>query len=530
MNQPLPLLGEALGDLVTQTPRAHWSGLIIASWRDSLLAIIETGRLLQQAKETLHYGDWSDMVAQDLPFHLRTAERLMAIAKDPRITDPTHVSILPASWGTLYAITRLGEEDFNAKVADGTINPDATRAQIEDARLAAEMSDDEAGAGQARGPTPVDAKAGQPDMFDADDGSETNKPRDHRATMAGRVETDDLDFYPTGPWITRSLMERVMPHLGVREFTSVWEPASGEGHMAEVLREYFADVTTSDIRDYGYRADGVEFDVGDFLNPDDTYMDVDWIITNPPFGEKLDSFMARALRLAHVGVAIFAQVRICEGLGRYETIYRLRPPTVCAFFVERAACIKGEWDPRNSTATAYWWLLWLKGQQPRPPFWIPPGCRESLTKPDDVERFTQHPVRALPQALIDLRRPGPGLPDPEVLLSDAAARQRGENLDGSQRRETLEAVPPQVPKGWTSPLADDGLELPSFLNRHLVKVTIDWTAAGDNAGLGVNVGTCACGHIFRVPRGALPETNVEASVRMDELIAAHGGKREEAAA
>lgn len=58
----------------------------------------------------------------------------------------------------------------------------------------------------------------------------------------------------------------------------------------------------------------------------------------------------------------------------------------------------GRWDPDGGTATAYIWLVWLKDRLPMPPFWIPPGCKESLSRDDDVERFTAHPVikRSIP--------------------------------------------------------------------------------------------------------------------------------------
>ena len=55
----------------------------------------------------------------DLPFKERTAERLMAIARDPRIK-ATHVSLLPASWGTLYEITRLTDKQFKLATDPGT--------------------------------------------------------------------------------------------------------------------------------------------------------------------------------------------------------------------------------------------------------------------------------------------------------------------------------------------------------------------------------------------------------------------------
>jgi hypothetical protein len=41
---------------------------------------------------------------------------------------------------------------------------------------------------------------------------------------------------------------------------SVWEPAAGEGHMAEVLMEYFQQVRASDVFDYG-----CGYEVGSFV-------------------------------------------------------------------------------------------------------------------------------------------------------------------------------------------------------------------------------------------------------------------------
>lgn len=212
-----------------------------------------------------------------------------------------------------------------------------------------------------------------------------------RSVMGSRQEPDDsLDYFPTPPWATRALVERVLPHLEVfwereRDQISVKEPACGEGHIALVLREYFSIVGGSDIFDYGIGAL-----VADFLKApsDDDKAGWDWIITNPPFGDKAIAFLLRALDLARVGVAMFFRSQwAVEGIERYETIFRDRPPTLCAFFVERVNLCKGRWDPDGTTATAYCWLVWVKDRSPMPPFWIPPGQREALTKPDDRERF-----------------------------------------------------------------------------------------------------------------------------------------------
>jgi hypothetical protein len=215
-----------------------------------------------------------------------------------------------------------------------------------------------------------------------------------RSIMNSRQEPDDsLDFFPTPPWATRALMEVVLGG----PFRSIWEPACGYGHMAEVLREYCSTVEATDVFDYGY---GQTFD---FLDPDNCeVIDCDdWIITNPPFGEKTEAFVLRALELAPIGVAMFVRLQWLESVGRYETIFKDHPPTCIAFFAERVPLCKGEWKPDGTTATAYIWLVWIKGQEPRPPFWIPPGQRGRLTYADDAERFTVHPVISKGERIAD---------------------------------------------------------------------------------------------------------------------------------
>mgnify|MGYP001564776041 CR=1 len=210
---------------------------------------------------------------------------------------------------------------------------------------------------------------------------------------AGRVtDADDLDFSPTPPWATRALIELVLPVAGIDPVSlkqsNAWEPACGEGHMVEPLREYFGTVWATDIHAYGYGTPDYDF----LHRAPDPPSGIDWIITNPPFEDRVLKFMLRALELAVVGVGIFLQLRYLEGIGRYNQVFKDRPPTLVAPFVERVPLLMGQYDPEASTTTAFMWLVWVKGASPRAPFWIPPGCRESLTRPDDAARFTAHPV------------------------------------------------------------------------------------------------------------------------------------------
>jgi hypothetical protein len=202
--------------------------------------------------------------------------------------------------------------------------------------------------------------------------------------MAQRREPPDaLDYFPTPPWATRALFRHVLPELSVEVIDRAWEPACGEGHMAAVIAEFVhGAVVASDIFAYDYGTAP-----HDFLH-DAPLTEPDWIITNPPFSIACE-FTLRALELAARGVAMLVRTQWIEGTGRYRALFKDRPPTLYAPFVERVPMVKGRWDPDASTATSYAWFVWLKsaaGATPRI-FWIPPGCRAALARADDRRRF-----------------------------------------------------------------------------------------------------------------------------------------------
>jgi len=111
-------------------PASAWAQRITLAWRKSAESIFEAGRLLIAAKAALPHGDWEAMCERDLPFKLRTAQRIMAIAADERLSKATHVSHLPQSWGTLYELTKLDDQQFGARIEDGTIRPEMERKDI----------------------------------------------------------------------------------------------------------------------------------------------------------------------------------------------------------------------------------------------------------------------------------------------------------------------------------------------------------------------------------------------------------------
>jgi hypothetical protein len=209
------------------------------------------------------------------------------------------------------------------------------------------------------------------------------------AVMAQRTEaSDSLDDFPTPPWATRALIEHVL-NDGASSLNrlSCLEPACGSGHMAKVLFEYFRAVGCSDIHDYGFG------EQKDYLTARYPVGSWDWVITNPPF-RLAEEFVVRSLEIAREGVAILARTVFIESVGRYENLFKTRPPAIYAQFSERVPIVKGRLDKKASTATSYCWLIWRKSAGTAAPtlVWIPP-CRKNLERDDDYGQVQLSRVR-----------------------------------------------------------------------------------------------------------------------------------------
>ena len=111
---------------VPGTP-TEWAARINAAWQKMVSNIIETGQTLIDAKADLPHGAFTAMIEDDLAFGPRTAERLMAIASHPTLSNPTHASVLPASWMTLAQLARLDGARVETLIRDGQIYPKLER-------------------------------------------------------------------------------------------------------------------------------------------------------------------------------------------------------------------------------------------------------------------------------------------------------------------------------------------------------------------------------------------------------------------
>lgn len=198
------------------------------------------------------------------------------------------------------------------------------------------------------------------------------------AVMQRRVEPhDSLDDFPTPPWATRALLHRLFGHAPTSHLIAR-EPAANRGHMVKPLREWFGSVDASDIFDYG-----AGFRQADYLFGSDP-AHADWTITNPPF-RLAEQFIERMHRTSREGCAVIVRSAFLEGVGRFERLFQILPPTLVLQFAERVVMHKGRLSPNGSTATAYCWIVWDKREGVDGPTrfdWIGP-CRRMLELADD---------------------------------------------------------------------------------------------------------------------------------------------------
>lgn len=214
------------------------------------------------------------------------------------------------------------------------------------------------------------------------------------AVMAQRREPpDSMDFFPTPPFATRALCERLARFRPLDKLT-VREPAAGRGDMAKVLEEHFAEVEAADAFDYGVGIPVQDYLFGPLPNS------VGWTVTNPPF-LLAEQFIQRAVATSLFGAAMLVRTSFLESEGRYKRLFARTPPSHILQFVERVVMLKGrlvragddDWaniDPykgkprKASTATSYCWLVYHHASRGTSFEWIPP-CRKRLEREGDYD-------------------------------------------------------------------------------------------------------------------------------------------------
>jgi Protein of unknown function (DUF3102) len=110
----------------------YWAALITGTWQSSVANIIETGKQLNEAKARLTRDEFGELIQKFLPFKRRTAQRLMKLARNPVLSNASHVTLLPAHYATLAALDTLDlpPTELTAKINNGTINARMERKDV----------------------------------------------------------------------------------------------------------------------------------------------------------------------------------------------------------------------------------------------------------------------------------------------------------------------------------------------------------------------------------------------------------------
>ena len=147
------------------------------------------------------------------------------------------------------------------------------------------------------------------------------------------------DFYPTPAYVTKALLKNY-------QFSGkIWEPACGDGRMAEVIKQYYPYVECSDLIDRGYGESGV-----DFLN---SKRRSDNIITNPPFNLAYE-FIVQGLKLSDKCLALLLPIRYLTGKKRAK-LYAEFPPAKVIVIPNKV-----DFLGFGSPAMEFAWFVWEK--------------------------------------------------------------------------------------------------------------------------------------------------------------------------
>ena len=115
---------------VPKRSEAEWADIIRSDLGRAVEGIIAAGEHLHQAKLQLGHGRFLPLLGS-IGLHERTAERLVKIAANIVLANPTHGPKLPTSMRTLYELSTLPPKLLEAKIIDGTITPDIERKDVE---------------------------------------------------------------------------------------------------------------------------------------------------------------------------------------------------------------------------------------------------------------------------------------------------------------------------------------------------------------------------------------------------------------
>ena len=170
------------------------------------------------------------------------------------------------------------------------------------------------------------------------------------ASCHSEWDRGEMDYYATPPSATKKLLEN-------ETFSKfILEPACGEGHISEVLKQNWHEVLSSDIVDRWYG------DTLDYLNDMNFFESWHWdIITNPPFS-KSQEFVEKSMDIIRDGqkVAMLLRIQFLEWVKR-NAMFKEYPPKIIYVFSRNIRCAKnGDFKNATGNASTYCWFVWEK--------------------------------------------------------------------------------------------------------------------------------------------------------------------------
>lgn len=179
------------------------------------------------------------------------------------------------------------------------------------------------------------------------------------AMVGSNFDRVENDFYPTPDWVTRAFITQCLSGYISQDHSTFWEPACGEGHISEVIKELYPNsiVMSTDIVNRGYDD---QIQCVDFLKFSEPLNPYTTIITNPPYGKLLDPFIAKGLELIDAcnGILALLMRNEVDSASSRQNYFHLN-----SFFAEKFVLLKrprwveykpGDAAPRHN----YSWFVW----------------------------------------------------------------------------------------------------------------------------------------------------------------------------
>lgn len=186
-----------------------------------------------------------------------------------------------------------------------------------------------------------------------------------RASLRANIGTKSATREQRGNNLYETPIEAMRTLLALERFHAapgVFEPACGRGAILRPLEEAGYDVAISDLADYGTATMHGECQgVFDFLGSEvSTGRD---IVTNPPYGEALNAFVAHALRVHRPRkMALLLNLNFLCGFDDPERCYAMdeHPPARVHVFSRRLPMMHRDgWEgPHASSSMNTAWFVW----------------------------------------------------------------------------------------------------------------------------------------------------------------------------